>query len=142
MTYPLRPDDTPDYACVEKDFATRTGKVGGLLWSTDAWDVGEGPLENADLYKASPQCCDELTEEKGTRWHLHVVAHLLIRGVGEALRHSNIAQCLEHHHGDRSTREQIRDDVLSEHIQTNLNILWYVSTQEICGKMHELTVMA
>lgn len=97
--------------------------MGGLLWCTDALDVAKGPLKNTDLNETCPHCCNKLAEEERSRWNLHVVSHFLIRGVGEALRHGDVPQGLEHHHCDRSSRENVRDNILCEHVQTDLNIL-------------------
>lgn len=87
---------------------------------TDVLDVREHPRLHTELHGTGNNGRDDLSPEHGTRRHLHVVAKLEVGRELESLEHRDVAPGLEHHHCNRTSRERVADDELSDDIETDL----------------------
>lgn len=87
---------------------------------TDVLDVREHPRLHTELHGTGNDGRDDLSPEHGTWRHLHVVAKLEVRRELESLEHRNVAPGLKHHHCNRTSRERVADDELSDDIETDL----------------------
>lgn len=75
---PLRPDKSPDDRCREEDFATRTGEMLGLMWRADIVDVGEGKVDDSNLYKGCKCRSHNLGHEHCPWRYFHIMTELEI----------------------------------------------------------------
>jgi hypothetical protein len=85
-------------------------------------NVGEHPCLHAELYSASNNHRDNLTEEHRPRWDLHVVAKLQVAGESKSPIHGIITACLEHHHRNRTARKGVSNNQLGDHVKPNLPV--------------------
>lgn len=102
------------------DAGNGTGKTVDGFGSTDALDVGEHPVENADLGDGGDERGDDLDEEHDARWNLHVVAEFEVGGELDTLGGGDVAVGDEEHVGDGAAGEDGAADELADEVDTGV----------------------
>ena len=115
-------DETPDDGGGEEDAAVGALEVVDVFGRADVVDVGEGPVEDADLDEAGPDGGDHLAGEEHAGRDFHVVAELEVGGEGEGLRHGDVAVRLEEHHGDGAAGLHVADDEFGDDVEAELDV--------------------
>jgi len=78
-------DYTPEDAAVEVDPCERAGEAAYGVRGADAGDVGEHPVQDADLRDGGDNGGDHLYGEEGAGWDFHVVAEFEVGREFDAL---------------------------------------------------------
>ena len=116
----LRPYDTPNDARRPKHLRARANKPVRLVLLAYPFDVREHPRLHAELHRACDDRCDCLRAKHRPRRDLHIVSELEVRRELQRLRHGGVTPGLEQHHSDRTAREGVPDDELSDDVQPDL----------------------
>lgn len=110
------PDDAPEDGAVEVDAGDGAGEAVDGLGGADAPDVGEHPVEDADLGDGGDERSGDLDGEHDARRDLHVVAELEVGGELDALGRGDVAIGDEDHVGDGAAGEGDAADELADEV--------------------------
>lgn len=89
----LRADDAPEDAAVEVHAGEGADEAVDGFGGADVWDVGEHPVQDADLNDARDEGRGDLDLEEELGGDLHVVAQFEVGGELDALRRGDVAVC-------------------------------------------------
>lgn len=112
-----RADDTPEYGAVEVHACERAGEAVDGLGRAQAGDVGEEPVEDADLGEGGDEGGDHLHCEEETGRDFHVVAEFEVRGEFDALGRGDVRVGDEDHVGDGAAGEEFPGDELADQVE-------------------------
>ena len=118
----LGTDGTPDDTRVVERLDVGTGEETRGLCRAHVLNSTESPLNSRQLAQTRPDGGNELGGEHGALRNVHVVAELKILAEVQSLCHNDVAEGLEHHHGNGVSRLDIADDELGEDVETELNV--------------------
>lgn len=114
------PYDTPQDGPVEVHPRNGTGEAVEGLGAADALDVGEHPVQDANLGDGRDERGDNLDEKHDSWRNLHVVAQFEIRRELDALRRGNITICDKNHVGDGTAGENNAANQLADQINATM----------------------
>ena len=96
-----------------------TNKAIFLIGVANALNIREHPCLHPELYGATNDGGDNLTEEHWAMWNLHVVSKLEQAGEHNRLIYGIITPGLEQHHRNQAARKGVSDDQLSDDVPCN-----------------------